>query len=338
MSDFLQRARAIHKKEAGGGQYGQDFARVFAAIGKLQQVNSKSALDVHNLEEVFGAFEMARMIRTFPGVPEAEVDGLLDSFKRMIVHTLEQEIQFPINTGHGLSPTSTYAQFAELIRKLNSNAARPRCSIITFNYDVALDYALRCAGVQIDYGFEAISGGTPTLKLHGSLNWGKVQGEDAIVAWDLLKFTMNKHWPRELSRKGVLGVGSAIISGRSRIQDKAVEPVPVIIPPTWNKTTYYQAIAPAWKRAARELATAEYVFVSGYSLTGTDTYFKYLFSLGSTSDCVLQKFAIFDPGPVKEKFEQLLGHSARSVFRCHQTDFKSLVDTLRDLVPKHAGA
>jgi hypothetical protein len=50
MSDFLAKARAFHKNNQGY-QYRDDFARVFAAIGKLQQVHSKSDLDLGNLEE-----------------------------------------------------------------------------------------------------------------------------------------------------------------------------------------------------------------------------------------------------------------------------------------------
>lgn len=279
---------------------------------------------------------MARVIGKFPGLTARDIDPLLESFKRVIVRTLETQIRFPISEQGVLLPTHIYGQLAEVIGRLNRH--RPRCSIITFNYDIALDHALRFASVPIDYGFVDSARGTPLLKLHGSINWAKVQEEDTIFAWDLLDYTSRRDWiPDFGSPYGMLSIGSEIISGRQNPAGKITETIPVIIPPTWNKTNYYSSIAAVWQRAASELASAEHIFVSGYSLTGTDTYFKYLFALGSTSDQILERFEVFDPGAVKEKFERILGPAARSVFRHHQTDFPSLVETLATLAPKSAG-
>lgn len=337
MSDFITKAREFYKKNRGD-EYKGDFDRVFAAIGKLQQVHSKSDLDLGNLEEVFGAFEMARMIRTFPGLAGDEIDPLLESFKRVIVRILETQIRFPTNDRGALLPTQAYGQMANVVGQLNSDRLKPRCSIITFNYDVALDHALRFAGVPVDYGLKGGgAGGTPLLKLHGSINWAKVRDEDAVFAWDLRDFTSRIEPLVDFgSRYRMLSIGSAIMHGRHNPAGRPIDTIPVIIPPTWNKTNYYTSISAVWQRAAKELAGAEYIFVSGYSLTGTDTYFKYLFSLGSTSDQILQRFEVFDPGTVEEKFKRILGPAAKSVFRHYPNHFLGLVETLATLAPKRA--
>jgi len=332
MSDFISKARDFLRKNQGD-EYVEDFTRVFEAIAKLQKVHSKSDLDLHNIEEIFGAFEMARMIGTFPDWSEGDIASLVESLKRVIVRTLETQIRFAIGERGGLLPTSSYRKLADVIARINSSRSRPRCSVITFNYDVALDYALRFANIPVDYGLEGNPKiGTPLLKLHGSVNWAKVQDGDGILPWDVMEYTLRKTWPRDAtSPTGRLTVGSDIISGRLTQPLIATERIPVIIPPTWNKTNHYVPIASVWRRAANELASAEYIFVSGYSLTGTDTYFKYLFSLGSTSDRILQRFEVFDPGAVEDKFKRILGPAARSVFRHYQNDFLGLVETLATL-------
>ena len=45
--------------------------------------------------------------------------------------------------------------------------------------------------------------------------------------------------------------------------NETIDPVPVIVPPTWNKTDYNQALGHVWRRAARELSDAENIIVIG---------------------------------------------------------------------------
>src|SRR5690349_3875432 len=65
MRDFLDRAFAIHYANPTG-RYKDDFERVFSAVAALQQIHSKSELDLRNLESVFTTLELARVVRRFP--------------------------------------------------------------------------------------------------------------------------------------------------------------------------------------------------------------------------------------------------------------------------------
>ena len=128
-----------------------DFEAVFNGIHRLQAVFAKSYIDLRNLEAVFVAFEMARLLERLPGDPKI-VERLPTALRQVIVTTLEESISFPGSSDRcSIDPPAAYKLFADFIRKIHAD--RGECpSVITFNYDCALDYALRCASLSIDYG------------------------------------------------------------------------------------------------------------------------------------------------------------------------------------------
>lgn len=154
MKDFLTRADQL-RRESRTGTYADDFDRVNAAISELTRVHSKAQLNLDDLEEVFGAFEMARVIQRFPGLPykAGRNDNLLQSFRNLITCTLEESINYPFANGTCEAPAS-YRKLAELLRRLQKSRQRQRSTAITFNYDYALDLALFNTGIGIDYGLD----------------------------------------------------------------------------------------------------------------------------------------------------------------------------------------
>jgi len=102
MDKFLDTARQLHNKPSTQ-PFRADFDLVFQAISKLQAVYAKTELKLDNLEEVFGAFEMARTIRKFPD-SSIDLDRLVPSFKRVIAHTLEESVEFPAPSGQVRPP------------------------------------------------------------------------------------------------------------------------------------------------------------------------------------------------------------------------------------------
>ena len=93
---------------------------------------------------------------------------------------------------------------------------------------------------------------------------------------------------------------------------------PVLVPPTWNKNEYHIGLPRVWGHAARELAEAENIFVIGYSLPESDTFFRYLFALGSASDTRLKRLWVVNPdkgGHVKGRFEAMVGRGIQSRLR-----------------------
>lgn len=176
MGTFLERADQLHRQNLPGLDH-RAFEQVFQAISKLQAVHSKATLDLDNLATVFGALEMAKVIGLFPGMSGEEIDALYVSFKKLIAETLEESVQFEFS-GNQIRPSNSYSEFAEVLSGL-TRGHRPRnCSVITFNYDVALDYALTFHGVPFDYCLDTPADNqvVPYLKLHGSLNWVCAKG------------------------------------------------------------------------------------------------------------------------------------------------------------------
>ena len=114
----------------------------------------------------------------------------------------------------------------------------------------------------------------------------------------------------------------------SPLCDHSASPQPFIVPPTWAKTRYHGAIKEVWKRAAKELSLAEYIFVIGYSFPGSDAFFHHLYALGSVSDTPLRKFWVFNPDTteVQQRFEGLLGTGAKTVFEYRPVKFKEAVE------------
>lgn len=329
MADFLDKADEL-RKEGKAGNFKEDFDRVFHAISALQIVHSKSELDLDNIESVFAAFEMARLVGRLPGISSKKIRPLLASIRRVILGTLEKTITYPV-AGRDVYPNPSYDSLAKLINELNDEGRHKRCSIITFNYDLALDYALYFNGHPADYCLpESVKRGRiPLMKLHGSLNWAICSKCRRIIPWDLGAFFQTHSWQVFGETKSAyLNLGSELPAGLDHC-GKYVKPEPVIVPPTWNKTEYHKGLSAVWTRAASELSDAENIFVSGYSLTETDSFFRYLFALGSVGEARIKRFWVFNPdkeNKVLPRFQKLIGPGARGRFRFEKQTFGALVD------------
>lgn len=103
---------------------------------------------------------------------------------------------------------------------------------------------------------------------------------------------------------------------------------PFIVPPTWNKTRYYKDLQSVWHHAAKELASAENIFVSGYSLPESDLFFRYLFALGTIGEARLRRFWVFDPDKdnvVENRFKLLLGPDTEDRFDFFRMTFEKAI-------------
>jgi NAD-dependent SIR2 family protein deacetylase len=204
--------------------------------------------------------------------------------------------------------------------------------MVTFNYDVALDYALHDAGMPVNYALSDVGPQErlALLKLHGSLNWARCIGCEKVVPWTLEKVLRALPW-RRVSTVGArwetLEVGSQIAKFE-HCKGKKVEPEPEIVPPTWNKAEHHKALSSVWARAAKELGEAESIFVIGYSLPPSDFFFRYLYALGSVGETTLRHFWVFNPdasGDVEKRFKKLLGPGARQRFRYFPETFSESI-------------
>jgi len=335
MEDFLDKAHDLYQLNLVSDKK-VDFENVYKAIAALQAVHSKSQLDLKNIESIFTAFEVAKILNKLPGYKNSEISKLIESLKELIVTTLEKTIDFPINNENYDSP-EPYGKFCSLLRYLNDRARPKRdFSIITFNYDIAIDFSLYNENFDYYYNLddETVKRGFPLLKLHGSLNWATCVKCKKIVPW-MLDDYFRQYKIRNINKikKRNIRIGTQLKDNFEHCSTK-VNHSPVLVPPTWNKSEQYQTLSKVWSKAAYELETAEYIFIIGYSLPDTDVFFRLLFGLGTIGNILLRKIIVFNPersGLVKNRFESMLGPGALARFNYENITFDESIDFIKEL-------
>lgn len=340
MADFLDRASALYRSNAIAGlnEAKTAFADVFNAVSELHGIYAKAYLDIDNIETLFGAIEMAQIINKFGQREPDSIAKLRDSIIALIVHTLELSIPFPILGEYVYAPPP-YDEFVRVVDDLNDKhglSSGPLFSFVTFNYDLTLDFALhRHTTLGFDYWLSdsADKKKYPYLKLHGSINWGACQECNEIVPRSFDEVVLSPFFHRR-SEHVIYRLGSKISEGQHC--GKPLKSPPVLVPPTWNKTGYHQDLVCVWSKAAEVLAEAENIFVIGYSLPETDSFFRYLFALGSESATRIKRFWVFNPdfdGTVEPRFRTMIGRGIENRFRFFSKEhgmFHAAISTIAD--------
>jgi NAD-dependent SIR2 family protein deacetylase len=299
------------------------FDLVFRARAQLQSVFAKSKVDINNIESLFGAFEMAALIGRLGNLPPSEVCKLPAAMARLIARTIEASVRFPTRQHNReaegrVLPPEPYGEFSVL---LNAIQQRESVAVMTFNYDLCLDYALYSEGVPFDYCLTEpnATNKLPLLKLHGSLNWGRCEKCASIVAWEMQHFFRTQRWRTYDLPSYVRLTVSNLLSKHSHCET-SLPCNPVIVPPTWNKGRFHTDLSVVWRSAAKHLSEAERIFVIGYSLPKTDEFFHYFYALGSVGDAIPTLFSIVNPDRQTEaRFSEILGptvtdlHCARMI-------------------------
>ncbi|MEW5918939.1 MAG: hypothetical protein AB1762_21225 [Gemmatimonadota bacterium] len=335
MAQFLDKAFDLRDQHRGAIS-SADFDLVYELIhSRLTGLLSKSAVDLDNVETVFSLVEMGQLLERLPNTSTAELAKAARAIRVVLAQTIEHYAPFKTDGEGRWIPHDVYR---ELVQPLRRRPAPP-WSFITFNYDLALDFALHWSMLPIDYGFgHAAAGAVPVLKLHGSLNWAMCPKCKEIRAADFsahfrrdVGFQPKPNSAYPIPSSGLLRLLGAHCQG----EDAPTEPA--IVPPTWNKTQYHTLFGAVWRRAAEELSKAEVIYVIGYSLPESDVFFRDLLALGLAGSTRLIRFQIVNPdGNVGNKFHRLLGGLAHSRFRNTTDDFKVFVHVLlrSDEVPK----
>jgi NAD-dependent SIR2 family protein deacetylase len=335
LDDFLGKARTLlHGREIEGAiapilldQLKLCFRRVFDYQDKLYRTRQFLGIDVGNLETLFSILDMEwQTIQT--GIPTAsftsspynndELKQIRESLFCLIVATLKMTVN------------ERNAVFNNLIKILSSSE---NSSFITFNYDLSIERAL-APSFSTYYGFDEIEPEElePTVKrvfkLHGSVNWTFCQDCHRVIhhlnyisPLDLQSIDLPNHHKDDCTHKnGTLNL---------------------ILPPTWYKYNYLDAITRIWRRSIRELSIATHIFIVGYSFPMTDVFFDQMLTLGLRENQNLKKIIIVDPSeriqPIIEDFfdkhflrrsvvflktgiEQIAGHLFNPVINEKQID------------------
>jgi hypothetical protein len=334
-SDLL-RSNQVQEKRA-------EFERVFAAIGALQVVHSKAQLDLNNIESIFTVLELGRIIQRVPGLSAEQIPQAIAALKELIVKTLEVTIKFPTR-GRYIDAPRPYEEFASLIVHLYRDAVpNQTAAVISFNYDIAADMAMYRAGLGPDYVIEKPSGNqvhVPLLKLHGSLNWATEKSSRKIRPLHLTSYFQHYSYNGfEEHASTRVPIGSQLVEYFAHQASTEVDPEPVIVPPSWNKADYHAALSDVWASAAKHLSEAEHIYVIGYSLPETDSFFRHLYALGSVGTTPLRRIAVFNPdstGIVDKRFQALLGPGATARYEYHARTFDEAIGRIKTLFPKRA--
>jgi len=339
MNDFLDTAsRLLSTNDVGNKR--ADFERVFRAISSLQAVHSKAQLDLNNIESIFTALEIANILGKLPGFEVDEIPQAIASLKELIVTTLERTIKFPTR-GSQILPPRSYEKFAELLVFLRG-AAYPSysTSVISFNYDIALDMAMYRSGLGPEYGFgsSVMQRQMKLLKLHGSLNWAVLTDTGSVQPLTLQEY-FNKYQYNGYEESGTcsIPIGSQLQEFYSKHTAVKVNLEPVIVPPAWNKADYHQLLSTIWSTAAKELEEAEYIFIIGYSLPETDAFFRLLYGLGTVGTKPLKKVIIYNPdesGIIEDRFKRMMGPGALARFEYKPMKFDESIGNIKSFFPK----
>lgn len=329
MSDFLDRAEDFYNNGSFGDKEKRDFEAVSEAVHAVKGASYNSALDLNNIETVFSAVDMGRLIGRFGVLTSEGINNLYSSIVRLIGATIDHSTRLKLS-GQDFKLTGTYHKFINFLLEKFHSGNDWMASIITFNYDVALEYALHYKGIYPDYHLtdQSREESLALLKLHGSVNWSQSEDGNRISPINLSAF---------LSRVGFVGAGKSrklIVAehiDKPRGENYKYSNKPVIIPPSWNKSEHYNSLRPVWRKAAEVLGNAQAIYVIGFSLPETDMFFKYLFALGTYTRSIIRRFWVFDPDVgVDSRFKKMLAPGLKDGTRYVFHD-KKFIEALRFL-------
>jgi hypothetical protein len=334
MFDFIENANMIHRRGESGWA-SNSFEHVLDARKKLQIAFAKSSIDLDNIENLFTTFEMASLVGRLGGLSADKVESLPGALRYLIMRTIEQTILYPIRSdAYHIAPPHPYDAFAELLVELNTMREAGPIAVISFNYDLCLEYALLQQKAIPDYGLSAAPSnrnGIRIYKVHGSLNWSRDQDSGEIKAMPVKELATKPYWDRMgLNHDAERPIDTMELIVGPDAWGERILPEPVIVPPTWNKGIYQDMLRPVWRHASAALSTADNIFVIGYSLPPSDQFFRSFYSLSTISDSIIERFWLFDPSPLPEisdRFRRLLGPAVteRGKFQHAQVKFSGAI-------------
>jgi NAD-dependent SIR2 family protein deacetylase len=324
---FLDVSRQINDDPAYGldDQEQIQFHRVFQFKHAMAAAREKFVVDLDNIEDLFGLIEISNRLGEEDGQLRRDVIYLIaKTLQVSIMPPGSSRPQIAFHTGaipgdvESLTAPSgrpfrdeggnnftvdLYTYFAALVAGLldaPQKRSNRKDTIITFNYDLICDDAIRRVQCAPNYGLPGhadLPGATKSLdilKLHGSANWA---------------YCPNCRGVRVLEEK-VTEAPQAFRDYRCCGGDPCEL---LLVPPSWDKAEYRAVIKSVWSRAVEELRLATRICVIGYSMPQVDAFFKYLLTLALSRNDHLLKLIVVDPEPAMEQryrdvFDQTFQH------------------------------
>lgn len=293
---------------------------------EIRQISTNFSFDLKNIETIFSLIEMAKLTGKFLDYSIDDIDELRIAMNKFIVRTLEKTTYFDVRGGNIISPND-YRSFYQniIIKNLNRHPRMSFC-VISFNYDLALDYVLEFHDGPgfINYcldGQRHNVNAVKLIKLHGSLNWATCSKKSCKKI-------------RVISIRDEIGIRGSSIEVSKEMEKYRCEcgaklnELPLIVPPTWNKTANYN-IENVWRQAVEEMSDAKNIFVVGYSMPKADLFFQYFLALGTLNIANLERFWVFDIDPkIENKWNDFLEQDMKRNFKFKQNDFNKAINLI----------
>jgi hypothetical protein len=328
MEEFMDVAKNL--LDRGEIKETEDFQRVIDAQNKLMRIYTKARINLYNLEGFFAALEMSDFLGMLADYDDEERKKILKSMKILIGKTLEASIKLPvIPNSNSPRPSPTYESLIKVINDYEFRTNTNSISIISFNYDLALDYGLHFYSIPIDYGFDLNNNSKKIgyYKLHGSLNWGCCSKCGEIIPLYLSEYFKKRSWNFWHEPKYALLTIFDHVKEMSHCETQ-VEDTPFFIPPTWNKSNYHKQLSNVWKNAASRINEAENIFIIGYSLPATDFFFRDFYAISTIGDNQIRKFWVIDPdttNEVENRYVSLIGDGVAPRFKFERMKFSESI-------------
>lgn len=315
LRDFLVAAR--HLYESRQNLFKRDsFERVFEWTNHLKSSSYYVEVDIDNLENVFSLLEMGAQIGV-EGTGEC-----VEDLKLLTLITLEESCLLERGPQGKVRPDGAYKDFCTTLDEHNESRLRQlptsdrpnsRDSIISFNYDLMLDYAMSHHNIAADYRLKTNSSQHPDsyklLKLHGSINWTYCseclnRGIDHERDFQFVEGGQRTRTP----------FVSQIISRRKCKECEGPLQI-MLIPPTWSKRVKDHPISNVWKEAMEEIQSAFQIVIIGYSMPQTDTFLNYLLALALGENSNLHRVVVVNSDETEDfkiRYKQVFSRSLDS--------------------------
>lgn len=297
---------------------------------KIRQISANFNFDLKNIETIFSLIEMAKVTGKFLDYSINDITKLNIAINKFIVRTIEKTTFLSAKAGNILSPSDYYWFYQNLISPMMHRQPQIDFCVMSFNYDLALDFVLEfynspnfinyCLDRQSS-NFEAVK----LIKLHGSINWALCSKKDCRRI-------------RVISIKDDIGIRGTSIEVSKKIKNLKcpcggnLSELPLIVPPTWNKTGKYN-IENVWHQAVEEMSDAKNIFVIGYSIPATDLFFQYFMALGTLDIANLERFWVFDKdSAIEGKWNKLLGQDIKRKFKFIRDDFNNAINEINKIL------
>lgn len=302
MTDFFDKMKRLHRRRVL--DLSEDaFIEINQSIRNelLASCNIKSHIDTDNIETVLNTIEIISLI---DGVKNSRFEFSAERAERAsqylkiaIKETIESSIIYKKDDRNDgvFSPHPAFMNFASILETFRNRA---NISVVSFNYDILLEYALHLNNCKYSYGFGEEKGNYNRInlfKLHGSFNWAQNKLTKSLAVAHVDKKLIEDDVARLRTNRSLVDSVSVKFSNQDFNLSEEEVNFPFIVPPSHNKLHSQLELKQVWSKAANALNEAELIFVIGYSLPESDSFFRDFFALSTFGPSEFENIFVVNP-------------------------------------------